>query len=142
MMKMFWHVGYERNLLVFGWDADTDGKMVLAVLVVFLLAVAYEGIKFSRIKYSHLSASSQRRPISARADSDSESVASRLPVSNMIESLIYGCQVAVSFTLMLFVMTFNIWIMLSAIVGMMLGYCLFSSSRLTTAGAVTEDCCS
>lgn len=143
MMKMFWHIGYERNLLVFGWDAESDGKMVAAVAVVFFLALMYEGVKFYRIKYSHMSLAMQRRQtVSARNDSDSESVVSRFPVSQVIESLIYGCQVAISFTLMLFVMTFNIWLMLSAVLGMMLGYCLFSTSSRLMTGTVGEDCCS
>ena len=144
MMKMFWHMGYEQNMLIFGWNADTDGKMVAAVVVVLALAVVYEGTKFYRIKYSGLRAArAGRQPVSGRSDADSDvDVGRRFPVAKLTESLLYGVQVAISFTLMLIVMTFNVWLMLAAVVGMTLGYALFASSARVAAGGSSDDCCS
>ena len=141
-MKMFFHTGYEKNIVIYGWDADTAGKMIGTVIAVFVLALLYEGIKFYRIKYSQLSAVTRSglRSAPGRSDSDSETTSRRIPVSHLIESLMYAVQVALSFTLMLFVMTFNVWIILSAVFGMMIGYALFASSARLIPGA-GDDCC-
>uniref|UniRef100_A0A0M3JNV6 Copper transport protein n=1 Tax=Anisakis simplex TaxID=6269 RepID=A0A0M3JNV6_ANISI len=40
---------------------------------------------------------------------------------------LYACQVTLSYTLIMVVMTFNLWLLLAVIVGEALGYLLFSA---------------
>ena len=148
-MKMYFHIGFEKDVLFAGWDADTEIKMIGTVAAVFLLALVFEWIKFYRIRYSQLAsivpAVVRNRGLGTANGSSQSSGESRhsrwLSLPRLIESLLYAVQVAISFTLMLLVMTFNVWILLGTVLGMMTGYALFASSSRLMPGNNSEDCC-
>lgn len=148
-MRMYFHIGFEKDLLIAGWDVDTEIKMIGTVAAVFLLALVFEWIKFYRIRYSQLAAIvpavvRNRGLGTANGSSQSSGDSSRsrwLSLPRLIESLLYAVQVAISFTLMLLVMTFNVWILLGTVFGMMTGYALFASSSRLMPGNNSEDCC-
>ena len=125
-MKMYFHVGYDKNILIYGWDATCPGRMTGTIVAVVLLGTFYEWIKFLRltlVQDSVSKANSSPPPIE-----EEQSFWSKYG-GHIIQSLLYGLQVAISFFLMLFAMTFNIWIFGGVVIGMALGYLIFSSPR-------------
>lgn len=158
MMKMYFHLGYDVNIVIYGWDATTTATLVGTVIAVFLLAVGYEFIKFSRMfvvrdlarrsrAHSH-SVAEETETMASTQHPDGNNIAiaissppnpnSYLNVRHVTRSLLYCLQVTVSFTLMLFVMTFNIWIFLAIILGLTVGHFLFAKNNLTCD---VHDCC-
>ena len=146
MGKMFFHIGYDHDILIYGWDANSTGRMIGTFIAVFLLAIGYEYIKFLRILLAQ-DFRSRSCPSGVLPPVDGEAAASDIPehpswfkknLPHILQSLLYCFQVGVSFILMLLVMTFNIWIFLAVIFGMASGYFLFASA---TGGFKVEDCC-
>ena len=44
MGKMFFPIDYTHNILIYGWDANSAGRMIRTFIAVFLLAKRYEYI--------------------------------------------------------------------------------------------------
>ena len=48
MMKMWFHTGYEETILFESWRISSVGGLLGAMFGIFILALAYEGLKFYR----------------------------------------------------------------------------------------------
>jgi copper transporter 1 len=143
MMKMYFHVGFDINILIYGWDATTNGRLLGTIAAVFLLGIVYEWIKFMRILLAQDvrdNCSSVDLPSVGKEPSSSLDTPSWFKKNNrhIMQSILYFFQASISFILMLLVMTFNIWIFLAVVFGMGFGYFLFAP---VTRGFKVEDCC-
>lgn len=110
--------------------------MALSVLVILLLAVLYESIKFGKAKLLHQSLVSMPIPTSQQreeTDQGSSSSSELPPVSrprlrwflcHFGQSLIHIAQVVIGYFIMLAVMSYNTWIFLGVILGSAVGYYL------------------
>ena len=146
MMKMYFHFGYDMNILFQGWDATSTGKLIGTVIAVFLMGVSYEYVKFFRILLAQdfLKQSCSNHSAPESVDSLGEVVDPQTPswfrrnIPHMTQSLLYFVQVTISFLLMLFAMTYNVWIFLAIVFGLATGYFFFASAN---KGFNANDCC-
>ncbi|XP_016066575.1 PREDICTED: probable low affinity copper uptake protein 2 [Miniopterus natalensis] len=130
----------DKVVLLFDfWSVHTPAGMALSVVVVLLLAVLYESIKFGKVKLLHqalknmsISTSEQHEEMNGDSSS-SESSLSRPPVSrpplrwflcHFGHSLIHVAQVIIGYFIMLAVMSYNTWIFLGVVLGSAVGYYL------------------
>lgn len=127
----------DKVVLLFDfWSVHSPAGLALSVLVVLLLAVLYESIKFGKAKLLHKALVSMPIPTSQQlieeADQDSSSSESTPIGSTRLrwfschfgQSLIHVAQVVISYFLMLAVMSYNTWIFLGVVLGSAVGYYL------------------
>ncbi|XP_006917189.1 probable low affinity copper uptake protein 2 [Pteropus alecto] len=127
----------DKVVLLFDfWSVHSPAGMALSVLVVLLLAVLYESLKFGKAKLLHQALESMptltSQQLIEETDQDSSSSES-LPVSSTRlrwfsyhfgQSLIHVAQVVIGYFMMLAVMSYNTWIFLGVVLGSAVGYYL------------------
>jgi copper transporter 1 len=47
-MKMYFHTGYNEVILFDQWRINSPGGLLWSMLAIFILAAAYEGLKYLR----------------------------------------------------------------------------------------------
>lgn len=169
MMKMYFHFTLGDTCLFEGWKLDGADDMIIACLVFFIIAVAYEGLKSYRehlIKRDRLRrrafpisviggggdlayrvSNGATEPVNPGNGRGSPPVASvtRSPESLMlsaphvIQTVLHMVQVLTSYVLMLVLMTFNAYLCISIVLGAGLGYFAFCWRRFTIIDE-TEHC--
>ncbi|ETN71886.1 Ctr copper transporter family protein [Necator americanus] len=102
MMWMWFHTKLNDTLLFKSWWIHDPGKMVWSCLIVAVLAVVLEALRW----YSHMLNSAQ-----------------------YLDMLLYFAQSVLAYTLMLSFMTFSVWICLSLCIGLTIGHYLFGVKR-------------
>ncbi|XP_019610202.1 protein SLC31A2 [Rhinolophus sinicus] len=135
-MEMHFFFSDKVVLLFDFWSVHSPAGMALSVLVVLLLAVLYEIIKFGKAKLLHQALVSMpiptREQLIEETDQDSSSSESP-PVSSTClrwflchfgQSLIHVAQVVLGYFVMLAVMSYNTWIFLGVVLGSAVGYYL------------------
>ena len=168
-MKMFFHFTLGDTCLFEGWRLDGVDDMIIACLVFFMIAVAYEGLKSYReflIKRDRLSRRSfpisviggggdlayrvsngATEPVNPRNGRGSPPVATitRSPesimfsVPHVVQTLLHMLQVLTSYVLMLVLMTFNAYLCIAIVLGAGVGYFAFCWRRFTVIDE-TEHC--
>ncbi|KAM5328003.1 protein SLC31A2 isoform 1-T1 [Glossophaga mutica] len=126
----------DKVVLLFDfWSVHSPAGMAVSVLVVLLLAVLYESIKFAKMKLLYQTLVNMPTSTSERlegADQDSSSSVSpvvsrprlRWLLSHFGQSLIHVAQVVIGYFIMLAVMSYNTWIFLGVVLGSAVGYYL------------------
>ncbi|CEF59388.1 High affinity copper uptake protein 1 [Strongyloides ratti] len=157
-MNMLLHFGTKEFILFEFWKTGSFSGIFGSMIIVFLIAFLYEGIRKARIwmaKYelknknmeSNQESFDQPLTPDVRANANisvpnntiSQFSFTKFPLDRFIHALLYGLQTTISFTLMLIIMTFNGWIIISAIFGMTIGYFTFNKSPLEEMSLGT--CC-
>ncbi|XP_008813747.1 copper transporter 1-like [Phoenix dactylifera] len=103
-MTFFW--GKNSEILFKGWPGTRGGMYALALIVVFLLPVLVEWLNFCRVvrpRWGHT-------------------------VTGLAQTAMYAIRVGLAYLLMLAVMSFNVGVLIAAILGHALGFLLFGSS--------------
>ncbi|XP_045696489.1 probable low affinity copper uptake protein 2 [Phyllostomus hastatus] len=126
----------DKVVLLFDfWSVHSPAGIAVSVLVVLLLAMLYESIKFAKTKLLYWTLVNMPTSTSERlegTDQDSSSSES-LPVSrprlrwwlsHFGLSLIHIVQVVIGYFVMLAVMSYNTWIFLGVVLGAAVGYYL------------------
>lgn len=119
------------------WDVRSPAGMALSVLVILLLSVLYESIKFGKAKLLHQSlvsmptCTSQQNEETDQSSSSSSELSPPVSTSRLRwilchfgQSLIHIVQVVIGYFIMLAVMSYNTWIFLGVVLGSALGYYL------------------
>ncbi|XP_066223503.1 protein SLC31A2 isoform X1 [Saccopteryx leptura] len=125
----------DKVVLLFDfWSVHSPAGMALSVLVVLLLAVLYESIKFGKAKLLHQALMSMSISTSQQLETDQSSSSSESPpvsrprlrwwLCHFGQSLIHVTQVVIGYFLMLTVMSYNTWIFLGVVLGSAVGYYL------------------
>lgn len=127
----------DKVVLLFDfWSVHSPAGMAVSVLVILLLAVLYESIKFAKTKLLYRTLVNMPTSTSERLegrDQDSSSSESPPPVnrprlrwwlSHFGLSLIHVVQVVIGYFVMLAVMSYNTWIFLGVVLGAAVGYYL------------------
>ena len=112
------------NLYFRGWTLDSVGKVVAAMIGVFLLAIATEAIS----KYRHT--------LSMKARTASTAQRKKL---SMIQISLHGVHALTGYVLMLATMTYSLELLLCVIVGLVVGYAIFGGDSYNHV--TTNPCC-
>lgn len=163
-MGMVFHFSDTESILFTFWHTNSAVSMVVACLIVFLVAILYEGLKFYRewIKTrkrleggalngrslrstrSHhhegqmpgLDSLSHFSAIPANDQSSSGGVAKWCTRMHLYQTVLHMFHVLISFLLMLVFMTCNIWLCAAVVLGAGIGYFIF----FVKDNSVTEHC--
>ncbi|XP_033096517.1 high affinity copper uptake protein 1-like isoform X2 [Anneissia japonica] len=149
--SMFFTIGEKVTLLIQDFTVMEDdlGNFIAACVVIFLIAALYEGFKVFRESLLH-----RHPPNRGYEATDLEKRGSTAPLASddyyssgvtwcsgwhVLQSFLHVIQVTISYILMLLVMTFNVWIGLSVVLGAGFGYFIFAFKRKSTVD-VNEHC--
>lgn len=162
MMSMAFHGGYNETILFEQWKIDSLSGLLWSMLVIFIMAALYEGLKYYREHlfwktYNAL----QYRPVTVTEKSPGNGnvannnglatngaggdEASRvvqptmLSTMHLFQTFLHILQVTLSFLLMLIFMTYNTWLCVAVVLGAALGYFLFGWKKSVIVD-VTEHC--
>ncbi|KAF8360860.1 hypothetical protein PRIPAC_87783, partial [Pristionchus pacificus] len=141
ILDMTLHIGDREIILFSWWKTGSLLGLIGSCLIIFLLAVLYEAIRAFRMWIARFdaieAASKQENEIEEREErgrirSAATLIFTQSPVSSIkmriVHSLLHSAQTLLGFILMLIVMTFNFWVLLSVVLGMTLGFFIFSGS--------------
>ncbi|KAJ6639817.1 High affinity copper uptake protein 1 [Pseudolycoriella hygida] len=152
-MIMTFHVGNCEAILFKQFTVKTVEQFVAAVLVIFLISIGYEGLKFwreklfndyvaetatvcSSIKASTSELTSEQNKRNPNKTSIRQFITHKL---HLAQTLLHFVQVTLSYCLMLIIMTFNVWLVLAVILGAAVGYFFFGWIRQRSID-VAEHC--
>lgn len=146
MMKMYFHFGFEDQFLFEQLNIDSCLKLWATCGVLFLLTILFEAIKYVRCVRCGCSANSNNA-LTANGggchsgDSQDNETNVRLAANHscyvgqlrsrrhrLIQTLLHTLQTTLGFILMLSVMSFNLCIIFSIVVGTATGYYVFYRS--------------
>lgn len=121
------------------------GAFAGVAILIFLVAVAYEGLKYLREKMYY--DAHKLEVLAQDKDGSQQNLrAAQKPLrqqifnkQHILQTLLHLIQVAVSYLLMLIVMTYNVWLFIAVVLGASTGYFLFGWIR-NRAVDVTEHC--
>ncbi|XP_058444377.1 high affinity copper uptake protein 1-like [Malaya genurostris] len=132
-MQMSFHGGSCEVILFPSWATTEVAQFVGAWFGFFLLALLYEGLKFSREIL-------RTKELQTLASSGTRNMRYHLTSKlHVIQSVLHLIQVSVSYVLMLIVMTFNLWLCLAVVSGAAVGYYFFGWFRQSTLDP--NECC-
>jgi len=156
MMSMAFHGGYKETILIEPWSIDSMGGLLASMLVIFIMAVLYEGLKYYREhlfwkSYNALQYRAVSLPEKNVVNDDNSRVVhmvgevihkqppSMCSVMHFYQSFLHLIQVTLSFLLMLIFMTYNTWLCIAVVLGAGFGYFLFGWKKSVIVD-VTEHC--
>ncbi|XP_077986117.1 high affinity copper uptake protein 1-like [Glandiceps talaboti] len=140
-MAMYFYIGNEAYILFSNWYVSSTDAMVGSCFVVAICSMLYEGLKQCR---EYLKERTRRLENSVKtkgvgnmsmAEYATKSKKSRSAVgrifscNHFLQTVLHFVQVTISYGLMLVTMTFNLWLFMSVVLGLTLGYFLFASKR-------------
>ncbi|GFR86811.1 high affinity copper uptake protein 1 [Elysia marginata] len=125
MHKSTFHTDFGDVLLFPSWVLHTKKETYLACLVIVVLGIVYQGVKFVRQQYGRKCRNVNcKRYILTRG--------------HMLQTLLYVLQFVGGYVLMLSAMTYNVWLLVAVVIGFGLGYLFFGWGEYEeTAGLVT-----
>ncbi|XP_055989238.1 high affinity copper uptake protein 1-like [Sorex fumeus] len=123
-MPMTFYFGYRNMELLFSWLViDSAAAMAVAVVIVFLLALGYEGLK------------GVRKGLQRKETSWPQ----LLSAIHLRKTVLHMLQVGVSYLLMLTAMTYNAYFGLALLAGAGIGYWLFGGRKAEDMESKTHD---
>lgn len=169
MMMMYFHGGIHETLWFHGWHTATTSQFMASIILLAALCLVHEAVTATRVRlHAQLVAPPRPRPPSsadtARAallESHGSTLrglddtpkpaalpselrwAGRLsgPRLRAVVCVLYALDVALSYMLMLAVMTFNAWYMATLVVSLAVGHYLLYPSHADAEQASAAGCC-
>ncbi|GAB1599103.1 high affinity copper uptake protein 1-like isoform X4 [Argonauta hians] len=149
MMSMFFHTGYSEYILFQDLHTNSVWQMVIACLVIFILAMWYEGLKVFReqmLRKSNVKTRYHSMTIEPSSSRDTIVTEEHKTVevwifsfSHLTQTALHILQVTVSYCLMLVFMTYNVWLCISVVLGAGAGYFAFGWKRAIVVD-INEHC--
>ncbi|VDN25833.1 unnamed protein product [Cylicostephanus goldi] len=135
-MWMWFHTKINDLVLFDFWIVTTPGEMIWTCLVIMVLGVLLEFIRYARWRMEL--ANRKELMLSTKYATfefvRSESYVTRLfSYSHLLQTFCFGVQLVLSYMLMLVFMTFSIWLGLAVCIGAGIGFLLFGSRTVTQA---------
>ncbi|XP_053694097.1 high affinity copper uptake protein 1 isoform X2 [Sabethes cyaneus] len=167
MMSMAFHGGYNETILFEQWKIDSLGGLLWSMLLIFIMAACYEGLKYYRehlfwktynaLQYRPVTVT-EKNPRNGNVSNNNDAMVNggaggggggddgsrivqptMLSVMHLFQTFLHILQVTLSFMLMLIFMTYNTWLCLAVVFGAALGYFLFGWKKSVVVD-VTEHC--
>ncbi|KAI1709041.1 ctr copper transporter family domain-containing protein [Ditylenchus destructor] len=137
-MWMYFHTSVADTVLFSFWNVESAGGMVLSCFIVFLAAIGFEALKWTRIVLEIKSRKGQSRGQggNGRAENATQTGPSTLSSrygqqlfsgSHVLQTFLFAVQVLWGYLLMLIFMTFSVWLGLAVTLGAATGYLLFGN---------------
>ncbi|XP_054166779.1 high affinity copper uptake protein 1-like [Oppia nitens] len=155
MMKMYFHTNIGDDYVLFKqWKPTTAGDMVWTCIVIFLLGVTYEGLKYYReyllkawrVTTYYVSdtpngvrTNGSPRISNPREDTKADIYRKMMSCSHLFQTGLHMIQFFLSYILMLVFMTYNVYLCIAVLLGAGVGYFLFGWYK-STAVDITEHC--
>ena len=132
MMHMWFYQSSEAVFLFKDFETKSVGTYIVGLIITFLLAVSMEALSLAIFLIKQKSNESSQKLL-----------------GNIITISLYFLQLVIAFATMLLVMTFNVLIFLSVVLGVTVGYAIFgfwkmnlqSKAKETGYSCVAEKCC-
>jgi copper transporter 1 len=137
MMMMTFHGGYCETVLFEWWKVSGAGGLVASMVVIFILALLYEALKYYRLNMSLNGYVSKQcgdiertcgpgcRGATNAQESSGRKQPTMLSLVHGLQTFLQIVQVLLSYFLMLVFMTYNVWLCVALVIGAGLGYFLF-----------------
>jgi len=143
-MKMYFHFGVDEVILFDFWRTDEVWELIVSMLVLYIIAFSYEGLKYSREFLFRKAIGSSQYTSSDRsnvaiADNNKPVSVKMLSSAHVVQTLLHTLQFLVSYCLMLVFMTYNVWLCLACLLGSGTGY-FFFGWRKSVVVDITEHC--
>ncbi|XP_046581802.1 high affinity copper uptake protein 1-like isoform X2 [Haliotis rubra] len=148
-MMMYFHTGTCEYVLFEKIIISNAGQMGGACVVIFFLAMLYEGLKCLReylIQKNHVGTKYYNTTLPAGSSKENMVMESKETVhgkmlsgSHFLQTILHMVQVFVSYCLMLVFMTYNVWLGLAVILGAGAGYFFFGWKRAVVVD-INEHC--
>lgn len=125
------HYGSCEVILFRAWIADTLGAFIGSAIGLFLMAVIYEGIRYSNdyLTKHETYMNMTRKRAQGVVKTNWQYMFS---LNHLLQCCLHALQVAIGYWFMLIFMQFNFWLILSILLGALVGYYLFAWLRLKT----------
>jgi len=139
MMNMYFTTVWHNSYVLFKeWELKEVWQLALACVVIGIVAALYEGLKVLRehllIKLAPQTVQITSNGYGGGADGSKDDIVSATGSNvsvrmcsgiHFLQTFLHMIQVTVSYLLMLVVMTYNVWLCISVVLGAGLGYLLF-----------------
>lgn len=122
------HYGSCEVILFREWIADVVGAFIASSFGLFFIAVLYEGIRYFR-EYLSRNETMENRMRTKDGLPPKTNVQYMFGRNHIAQSLLHGVQIAIGYWLMLILMQFNFWLILSILLGAVVGYYFFAWMR-------------
>lgn len=134
------HYGSCEVILFREWKADVLAAFISSSLGLFFISILYEGIRYSR---DYLFKREQAKNIRIRRESgklktNMEYMFSKI---HLLQCCLHAIQVTIGYWLMLIFMQFNFWLIISILLGSLVGYYFFAWLRIKTFKICGGKCC-
>ncbi|XP_075254486.1 protein SLC31A2-like [Convolutriloba macropyga] len=135
---MQFYIGKRATILWERWETTKTWELVLSCFFWCFVAVGYEALKAGRDLVPRLM--SRVKPTGSKDISGDSCPQTRHHLSgeHLIQTFLHFLQSSISYLLMLVVMTFNMWLFFSVILGLTVGYFLFGQWK--TEGNKPDHC--
>eukprot|EP00898_Chlorokybus_atmophyticus_P001574 jgi/Chlat1/2417/Chrsp17S02670 len=148
MMQMSFYASPKATILFESWCTSTWQQFLPACLIVALFCVLHEYLVTLRTRYAALPANAAASPVASPDDDEAQGfivTARKLPQSpsakRAVITILYAINVLFSYLIMLVVMTFNAYLLLSVVLGLAVGYFLSGHMRSPSDPALADQCC-
>lgn len=138
---MMFHLRSDLNLLFEPWDISSTKVLVGSCIAVLFISIFYEGLKIFRAKLIDRHKTMAKRTDGAQFSRFRQSLWITMCSSNHLsQTVLHIVHVALGYLLMLVVMTYQVYLGISVIIGAGLGYFLFAGFISDTDNHKDESC--
>ncbi|XP_072014578.1 high affinity copper uptake protein 1-like [Amphiura filiformis] len=136
-MDPFFNTASDFYVLFNKWHVKYAGGIIGSCCAVFILAVFFEAVKVARHhllkasvnKVRHRIVETQTDERSLILEQQSEGELSFLSRGHLLQTFLHFIQIVISYSLMLIVMTYNVYLCLSVFLGATFGYFIFAWTK-------------
>lgn len=135
---LFFTTGKVTTVLFEGWQTSNYGEYIGTCLFVILLGILIEWLSMVRECYSHKKMSdfaSMNSPAAAGSTSNAQLG------QHLVKTMLYMSSITLAYSLMLIVMTYNVGLFISAVLGLTIGYLTFGKRREQCGSTNSTECC-
>lgn len=143
MMTMWFHAGMNEYVLFHFWRVKDAGSLAYSMVILFLAAFSYEGLKYMReslyANHNHKHGNSHTSSVELNGHHQPTRTRGMLRPLHLVQTGLHAVQFLMSYLLMLVFMTFNVWLCLAVLLGATFGFFVFGFKK-ESAVDLTEHC--
>ncbi|MFH4980546.1 hypothetical protein AB6A40_007255 [Gnathostoma spinigerum] len=132
------HFGNREIILFRFWKSGSALGMLASVIIVILLCVLFEGIKAFRLFLRNMYSENCLLPCSAGNKLWCSGRFSNQTIYRIGQTLLYTAQIALAYTIILILVTFNVYLLIAVVLGEAVGYFIFFNENFPTSGATSS----